>query len=194
MPNFKFKPTLTSPDRTVQLRPFTADDADRMLDILAQPLVNLYTGSSDHTPAPAETFPADAADTARIRTWYATRSDQNDRLDLAIVQNGTLIGEVVLNLYDAENNSCNLRILIADDATEHGAGQATFALILPYAFLALGLNTLTLDAFEFNQRAIHVYHKVGFKDAGTIPDDLELDGKSVTSIKMALTAADFLQS
>jgi RimJ/RimL family protein N-acetyltransferase len=194
MPNFKFKPTLTSRDQRIQLRPFAANDADRMLDILAQPMVNLYTGALATTPTADDSFPADAESTARIRDWYATRSRQSDRLDLAIIADGQLVGEVVLNLYQAATNEANLRILIADDATGHGIGTTTFALLLPYAFLVLGLDGITLDAFTINQRAIHVYHKVGFTDTGILPGDLELDGHAVDSITMRLTRTTFLDA
>lgn len=192
MPNFKFKPTLVSEDETVTLRPFQEQDVERMLEIISLPEVNLYTGALDHTPTKSERFPVAEEDKARTISWYQTRNEQSDRLDLAIVYQDILVGEVVLNLYDKTTNSANLRLLIADDATGSGIGQQVFDLILPYAFLALGLDALTLDAFEFNPRAIHVYHKMGFKDTEVVDDELVLDGKSMSAINMELTKDDFL--
>ncbi|MFD1392015.1 GNAT family N-acetyltransferase [Lacticaseibacillus jixianensis] len=120
MPDFLTKPTLTA--GAVTLRPFNAADIPRMLEILALPQVNLFTGALTHTPSATARFPANASDEKRYRAWYQTRNQQPDRLDLALHASGQLVGEVVLNEYAAAINSCNLRVLIADDATGRGTG------------------------------------------------------------------------
>ncbi|WP_225047246.1 GNAT family N-acetyltransferase [Lacticaseibacillus kribbianus] len=192
MPDFATKPTLVG--TAVLLRPFTAADAPRMLEILSLPAVNLYTGALDRWPKPTDRFTSDPAEAARITAWYESRSAQPDRLDLAIVAAGRLVGEVVLNLYDPTTNSCNLRVLIADDATGHGLGYQALHLVCAYALTTLGLAALTLNVFDFNPRAQHVYEKLGFTATGRIEQDLVLDGKPRASITMRLTPAVFAQA
>jgi len=43
----------------------------------------------------------------------------------------------------------------------------------------MGLKLLTLSVFESNDRARHVYEKVGFKETGRIPKELFKDGKYI---------------
>lgn len=189
MPDFLTKPTLSQ--EPVTLRPFRAADIPRMLAILALPQVNLYTGALTKTPRAADRFPADQKETAKIINWYQTRNQQPDRLDLAIEASGQLVGEVVLNEYDAAHNTCNLRVLIADDATERGIGSIAQKLMAAHAFTYLHLAALTLDVFDFNPRAQHVYRKVGFRQTGAIGNDLTLDGRPHTTFTMRLTAKSF---
>lgn len=191
MPDFLTKPTLTQ--GTVTLRPFKEADIPRMLEILTLPQVNLFTGALTQTPRPTDRFPANAQDTARYIAWYQTRDQQTDRLDLAIVANDRLVGEVVLNEYDAGRNTCNLRVLIADDATERGTGTIALHLMIAHAFAQLHLAALTLDAFDFNPRALHVYRKLGFTQTGVIKNDLLLDGQPHDTLTMRLTPESFAQ-
>ncbi|GHE62204.1 hypothetical protein GCM10017771_85510 [Streptomyces capitiformicae] len=85
--SFSEKPVLTG-ERTV-LRPFTENDVPVMARILSDPEVIRLTGS-----------PAEALGLDRLRSWYGTRNDQSDRLDLGIVDraSGELVGEAVLNM------------------------------------------------------------------------------------------------
>ena len=106
---FSVKPTLVG-DRTV-LRPFTPADIDAMGPVLADPEVNRLTGSVHTT---AEATGRSAAHDDATRRWYETRGQQDDRLDLAIVDRATdrCVGEVVLNDWEPENQSCSFRILV----------------------------------------------------------------------------------
>ena len=48
----------------------------------------------------------------------------------------------------------------------------------------MGLKILTLGVFSSNDRAIHVYNKVGFRETGRIPKEIFKDGKYVDHIIM----------
>ncbi|MFD1392016.1 GNAT family N-acetyltransferase [Lacticaseibacillus jixianensis] len=63
--------------------------------------------------------------------------------------------------------------------------------MLGYAFTDLHLTAVTLDVFDFNPRALHVYRKVGFTQTGRIEHDLVLDGQPHTTFTMRATAASF---
>ncbi|WP_425825744.1 hypothetical protein [Streptomyces fractus] len=62
------------------------------------PQVARLTGSRDR----------DGFDESRLRAWYGTRADQDDRLDLAVVERATgrVVGEGVLNEWDPADESC----------------------------------------------------------------------------------------
>ena len=49
----------------------------------------------------------------------------------------------------------------------------------------MGLKMLTLGVFSSNDRAMHVYNKVGFKETGRFPKEICKDGKYIDHIIMA---------
>ncbi|MFF6977684.1 GNAT family N-acetyltransferase [Streptomyces sp. NPDC008343] len=173
--SFSAKPTLTG-DRTV-LRPFTEADAEGMWEIIGDPEVQNFTGDS-----PDELTPQ------RLRSWYGTRSDQPDRLDLAVTDRATgeLVGEVVLYEWDPDARSCTFRTLIGPRGRGRGLGTEATRLIVGHGFEQLGLHRIQLEAYAHNLRALHIYEKVGFVVEG-IRREIELrDGEWVDEVLMAL--------
>jgi RimJ/RimL family protein N-acetyltransferase len=185
--DFSNKPTLVG--QRVTLRPFIEADLPRMAIALADPQVRRLTGSvTSDAEANAE---AGALDDA-TRQWYLTRNDTIDRLDLAIADNSTglVVGESVLNEWDAESASCNFRILIGPEGRDRGLGSEATKLTLDYAFGPLGLSKVTLGVFAFNPRARHVYEKMGFQVTSIDRGGLEYNGEPVDDIAMAIAAAE----
>lgn len=174
------KPTLTG--ALVTLRPVTADDAESFGRILDDPDVVRLTGSANGS-GPAEALPLDS-----LVEWYGTRSDQTDRLDLAVVDNATgrVVGEVVLNHWDPGSRAISYRTLIGPEGRDRGLGTEATRLILGHAFDELELHRVELEVFAFNPRARHVYEKVGFVLEGTRRDALCFDGQWVDSHVMAI--------
>ncbi|WP_306216012.1 GNAT family N-acetyltransferase [Actinoplanes sp. RD1] len=113
--SFAIKPTLSGP--RVVLRPFGPGDHPAIVRALRDPEVVRLTGS-----------PVAELDEHRLRDWYGTRHEQDDRLDLAVVDRATgrWVGEVVLNELDRPNQACNFRILIGPD----GRADATVMAVL----------------------------------------------------------------
>lgn len=56
-----------------------------------------------------------------------------------------------------------------------------------YIFKETSLSALTLDVFEFNPKAKHVYEKIGFEAFGRLEAEAIIDGKAYDSIEMILT-------
>jgi RimJ/RimL family protein N-acetyltransferase len=183
--DFSPKPTLTG--ERVVLRPFMADDAEAMLEILADPEVQRLTGSINSSSDPAD------LDLAELQAWYGSRNDQTDRLDLAVVDraSGRVVGEVVLNEVDTGSFSCNFRTLIGPDGRDRGLGSEAIALLLEYAFGTIGLHRIGLEVYDFNPRARHVYARLGFRHEGTRRDALLFDGEWVDAHVMAVLAGEW---
>jgi RimJ/RimL family protein N-acetyltransferase len=49
-----------------------------------------------------------------------------------------------------------------------------------------GLKSIELEVFANNPRAIHVYDRIGFKEAGRIPKKMLRNGKYIDSVVMAM--------
>ncbi|MEU3250114.1 GNAT family protein [Streptomyces sp. NPDC006997] len=173
--SFSVKPVLTG-EKTV-LRPFTADDAPVMWEIIGDPEVVRFTGAPPTTLTPE-----------RVRSWYATRAEQPDRLDLAVTDRATgeLVGEVVLYEYDPDARSCTFRTLLGPRGRGRGLGTEATRLVLAHGFGRLGLHRVQLDAYAHNHRALRVYEKAGFVVEG-VRREVELrDGVWVDEVVMGL--------
>lgn len=182
------KPTLIG--ELVTLRPFIRDDAVPMAEIMADAELIRFTGSATTS---VEANAAPTAPDQRTYDWYATRATQDDRLDLAVVDNasGALVGEVVLNQWDPAANSCNFRTLFGPAGRGRGLGTEAARLIVGYGFERLRLHRIDLDVFAFNPRAKRAYEKVGFVVEGVRRDAFRFDGEYTDEILMAILAPEW---
>lgn len=186
-PDFSVKPTLTG-DK-VLLRPFSLDeDADAIREMLRDPEVTRLTGSHSFGD-PAWTDEHEA----KFRDWYATRNQQPDRLDLAVVDRATgrCVGEVVLNDWNEPNRSCSFRTALGPRGRGHGFGTESVRMIIGYGFERLGLHRIELEVYAFNPRARRVYDKVGFVVEGVLRDALRWDDGWVDATVMSILAPEW---
>ncbi|MFJ9146786.1 GNAT family N-acetyltransferase [Streptomyces sp. NPDC102270] len=175
MTDFSVEPVLTG-DKTV-LRPFTEADAEVMAEIIEDPEVVRCTGA-----------PAADLTLERLRSWYGSRSEQPDRLDLAVTDRATgeLVGEVVLYEWDPAARSCIFRTLIGPRGRGRGLGTEATRLIVGYGFERLGLHRVELEVYRHNSRALRVYEKAGFTVEGVRREADLRDGKWVDWVVMGL--------
>ncbi|MET9380341.1 GNAT family protein [Streptomyces sp. NPDC002928] len=173
--DFSVKPVLTG-ERAL-LRPFTGSDADTMWEIIGDPEVIRFT------------FPPNSELTLdRLRSWYGTRDEQSDRLDLAVTDRvtGELVGEVVLYEWDPHARSCTFRTLIGPRGRGRGLGTEATRLIAGHAFEQLGLHRVQLEVYGNNPRARRVYEKAGFVVEGVRREAAFRDGEWVDEVLMAV--------
>ena len=107
----------------------------------------------------------------------------------AIVEDGRCLGEVVLNPIDDANRKSGLRIALWDG---FGKGYGTIAIkhVLDHAFTDRNLHRVDLEVYEFNERAMHVYKKCGFREEGRPRDALLWDGQFYDAIVMSVLSTD----
>jgi RimJ/RimL family protein N-acetyltransferase len=175
---FAEKPVLTG--ALVALRPVCAADAQAAAGVDAETL-RLAGTHQTHT-------------LAELERWYGSRAEHADRLDLAIVERAAdeWAGEVVLMDLDASNYSCGLRIFLARSGFfGRGLGTEAVRLILAYAYDRVGLHRVELEVYDFNQRARHVYEKIGFIHEGTKRQALRWDGGWVDAHLMSILAPEW---
>jgi RimJ/RimL family protein N-acetyltransferase len=188
---FAIKPTLTGTNAV--LRPFIFEqDAPALREMLQDPEVLKLTGSR-HDPVECDVEEWDAADESGFRTWYSSRNDQTDRLDLAVVDRSTgqCVGEVVFNEWSEPNNSCNFRVIIGPRGWGRGLGTEALSLFLGYGFEQLGLHRISLDVLEFNPRARRVYDKVGFVAEGVLREEHRWGDEWIDDTLMAILADEW---
>lgn len=174
------KPTLTG--NRVVLRPITLADADPMFASLSDAESMRLTGTQ-------QTFTLE-----QVQHYCQKVVTANDRADFAITLKGdpTYLGEVVLNDIDWVNRSGSFRIALASETLfGKGYGSEATRLIVAYGFQNLKLHRLSLEVYDFNPRAQHVYEKVGFVREGLLRDVLLWDGVYHSAIVMSILEDDY---
>ncbi len=148
----------------VTLRQLGAEDADAVWEMVNDAEGNDLTATS-------ATFTR-----AQIDDWCRTRAAQDERLDLAIIDNetGQFVGEVVLNDFNAATDSCDFRISLRGlQWFGRGFGTEATRLIIDHGLDGMGLAWISLEVLARNPRARAVYEKVGFTTEGTFDEDGE---------------------
>lgn len=64
-------------------------------------------------------------------------------------------------------------------------------MLLDYAFLELNLHRISLRVFSLNERAIHIYNKIGFVQEGVVRESLYRSGKWHDIIIMGILKREY---
>jgi RimJ/RimL family protein N-acetyltransferase len=79
------------------------------------------------------------------------------------------VGSLDLHEIDAKNGSAGLEIVIGSpDDTGQAYGSDALRALLAFAFGELRPERIRLDVYDQNERARHVYERVGFVHEGTL--------------------------
>ncbi|TDE01620.1 GNAT family N-acetyltransferase [Jiangella asiatica] len=160
----------------IRLVPLEPRHAQAVFESLQDPEGNRLTGTH-------RTFTLE-----QIERFCATRAEQDDRLDFAIesLDTGEYAGGLAVNGIDADNESGGFRIDLVEKYRGQGIGPEAIELMLRYAFEEVGLHRVSLEVFEFNDRARRSYEKCGFVLEGRMRDALMWDGKRYDTLIMSI--------
>lgn len=104
------------------------------------------------------------------------------------------IGIVALIHIDFKNRNAESIIDIGEkEYWGKGFGSEAFKLLLDYAFYEMNLHRVSLRVFSFNDRAIRLYNKLGFKREGNSRQSLFRNGKWHDIIHMGLLQNEYVE-
>lgn len=108
----------------------------------------------------------------QIEAYFASIAQDDSRVQFGIFlqENNQLIGDTAILDINAKNRSGSFRIAIDTRLAGRGYGTEATRLMLDHGFGMLNLHRIELDVYSINERAIHVYEKVGFKREGVLRD------------------------
>ncbi len=161
--------------RRVTLRPLRRDDASTLLDLLHQPGVARRWGPYD-----ANRLERDFYDPAWAYTYL-------------ILVDGTPAGAIQFHeVPDPDYKSAGVDIALGDEFTDRGHGTEALRTLIAYLIDERGHHRITIDPAVDNDRAIHVYAKVGFKPVGVMREyERQADGTWQDGLLMDLIASEF---
>jgi RimJ/RimL family protein N-acetyltransferase len=98
------------------------------------------------------------------------------------------IGVISLMNISEAKRSADLSVIVGDpEDRHHGYGAEAIDLIVGYGFEELGLKSVALSVFEFNEDAISTYERLGFRAEGRISRAVEREGEFHDAILMRIT-------
>ncbi|HXR26301.1 MAG TPA: GNAT family protein [Candidatus Baltobacteraceae bacterium] len=141
-------PDLTLTGDLIRLRPVQPTDTGRFAAILAEPSVARWW-----TLAPG----------GAVADWLA----DGDQVTFAIEREGAVIGSVQFSEVDEPDyRRAGIDLFVATAAQGKGYGTDAVRTVARYLFQVRHHHRLTIDPAAANERAIHVYRKVGFRPVG----------------------------
>lgn len=103
------------------------------------------------------------------------------------------IGVTGLHQINFKNRNAHFGITIGDkDSWGNGFGTEATELLMNYAFATLNLHRVTLHVYEYNERAHHIYAKLGFREEGRLRQDHYLSGRYWDVIVMGLLRDEWI--
>lgn len=119
--------------------------------------------------------------------------DRNQTVRCSIVNEADeIIGLVSLTNIDYINSFAVLHIMIGNkNNRERGIGQFAIKEMLNHAFNNLNLNKVELQVLCTNERAIHVYEKIGFKQDGILREACFKNGQYLNVAVMSILKREF---
>jgi aminoglycoside 6'-N-acetyltransferase len=130
----------------VVLRPLTVADAPALLAILRDPGVAAWW---------------------RRATW--DQVNEEGATVFAVVVDGEIAGSVQFcEETDPDYRNAAIDIFVADAWQDRGVGSDAMRTLIRYLVEQRGHHRLTVDPAAANERAIHVYERLGFRRVGTM--------------------------
>ncbi len=133
---------------------------------------------------------------SNLEGFLNTIENDSNRADFLIFSKNSnkIVGEVVINDVSVKDRSANIRIGInKKEDFNKGYGSEAMILALNYGFGMFNLHRIELNVFEFNERAINVYEKLGFVKEGIKRDSLYFNHKYHNEIIMSILEEEFKQ-
>jgi RimJ/RimL family protein N-acetyltransferase len=129
-----------------------------------------------------------------VNRFFQLRALGPESLTMAIHEKttGRLIGTCAFSQLDGDNGSAMYHITIGEkDVWGRGYGTEATRLMVDHAFGTLNLHRIALSVFEFNERAIRAYARVGFLTEGRAREAVWRDGRWWDELSMSLLAPEW---
>ncbi len=132
----------------------------------------------------------------KLEKWYDDLQSKSDEKMFMIytTDKEKPIGLVGVQGISVRSRKGDLSIYIGDkEYWGQGYGSEALVLFLGYVFRVHNLRRVALEVYEYNERAINAYEKVGFKKEGYVRRSVFKDGRYWGEYVMAIFKEDYFQ-
>jgi RimJ/RimL family protein N-acetyltransferase len=141
-----------------------------------------------------DTRPAFLFSPAAIRSYLEKKIGKDDILfSIRPLEDDRTVGFIELDGFDWQARSAWTAIGIGEAAYRgRGLGTDAMRVMIRFGFEQLNLNRITLNVFEYNQRALHSYEKCGYVEEGRTRQMLNRETRRWDLVYMGLLKEDWL--
>ncbi len=135
----------------------------------------------------ASSGPAKLWTPKEMKEWMEKHADELYNFAIRTLGDDRMIGNVDLSGVNWVARDCWVGIGIgAREDWGKGYGTDAMNLILQFAFENLNLNRVSLTVFEYNERAVNSYRRVGFAEEGRLRQWMQRGGERYDLIFMGV--------
>jgi len=128
------------------------------------------------------------------QTWQLRSDERHYFFAIEDLNTKKFLGHVSLGILKRNAGSSDLGIFIYDKKNwDKGFGTDTMRVILKIGFDYLNLHRIELGVYPNNERAIHVYKKIGFKEVGRKRECRFMSGEYKDEIIMDILKREWLE-
>ncbi len=126
------------------------------------------------------------------RRWYETHGADPKNL-VFIVENNeqSPIGYTLIKDLDHKNRNAEIGLHLDPAFHGKGYGKDAFNTLIRYCFHELNLHRVHLEVFDFNEPAIRMYQKMGFKQDGRLREAFFTQNRFCDIVVMSLLKNEF---
>jgi RimJ/RimL family protein N-acetyltransferase len=167
----------------VFLSPIAPEDAEHWAVWLNDPEVTIPLGDEAYIAYGIERAQQDV---------HETLARQANAFTIVEKESGRGVGRCGLFSINPVDRNAMVGIFIGEKGSRgKGYGQEAMRLLLDFGFNLLNLHNITLGVFSFNERAIHSYQSLGFKEIGRRREIRRIGGKAYDGILMDMLEDEF---
>lgn len=165
--------------KKLKLQPFKKEDIEFFYQMRTNPDVSNYWCKEPYLAM------------EQIETAYLASPNNDSHRPFVLMYKDRKVGYLSLYAIDFRHRHAGFSIMI--DPAEQGNGYATSAsrLLIDYGFNQLNLHKLYLHVVKQNEKAIHIYKKVGFQIEGDLKKHYFVDGQYCDCYIMGLFQTDY---
>ncbi|MBR4618648.1 MAG: GNAT family N-acetyltransferase [Bacilli bacterium] len=124
-------------------------------------------------------------------SWFNKIKDNNNRLDLTILLDNTIVGFIGLLGIDNINKKAEYYICVDSQFNGKGIGTTSSLLLLDYAFNELSLEKVYLFTEEQNIKAQHLFEKIGFVKEGLLRNDIIYNNRIINRFSYSILKGEY---
>lgn len=104
------------------------------------------------------------------------------------------IGIIRIDHFDTLNRNCYVGMDIDKQWRGKGLSKEIYKIVLDRLFRVYNMETIYLEVLATNERAIHIYKKLGFFYSGCFPRKILRNNKHIDSFIMSLTKESYYET
>ena len=126
------------------------------------------------------------------KRWYEARgADPSNVIFIIDNEERIPVGYTILKDLDHKNRHAEIGLHLDPDFQGQGYGKDAFKTLIRFCFHELNLHRVFLQVFAFNERAFHMYEKLGFREEGRLREAFFTQNRYHDIIVMSLLESEF---